>query len=328
MRNLKRRQWWAIMLPCLLSLITCLWGGKFLMAVVPAAPVALAQGLHGETTAEGNCDHSGDEPSLGGVIVVDQNEVKCGSVTAFGGTVAINGEVKGDVVAFNSDVVIAGVVDGNVEQYGGKLILKSGSYVRGNVDLYGSAWAEGTNAGVGGAFADHTSAINWLFPYSGGWGYIFWSLLFWVGLGLLLTWLLPEHVMIVRTTVVSRMKRSMMLGLLSVLLAPVVLLVLFALVLAIPLAIIIGLGLLAAWALGTTAIGWRLGEYLVNRFMPQYTSRMVHVVVGITVLVLVGSLPYIGWLIILGSGMLGLGAVFLSRFGTRLYSQPKQPLPL
>jgi hypothetical protein len=152
--------------------------------------------------------------------------------------------------------------------------------------------------------------------------------LFWVGLGLLLTWLLPEHVMIVRTTVVSRMKRSMMLGLLSVLLAPVVLLVLFALVLAIPLAIIIGLGLLAAWALGTTAIGWRLGEYLVNRFMPQYTSRMVHVVVGITVLVLVGSLPYIGWLIILGSGMLGLGAVFLSRFGTRLYSQPKQPLPL
>jgi hypothetical protein len=54
----------------------------------------------------------------------------------------------------------------------------------------------------------------------------------------------------------------------------------------------------------------------------------MQVVVGMTVLTLVGSLPYVGWLIGIGAGMLGLGAVFLSRFGTRLYSQPKQPLPL
>jgi hypothetical protein len=43
---------------------------------------------------------------------------------------------------------------------------------------------------------------------------------------------------------------------------------------------------------------------------------------------LAGSLPYIGCFISIGAGLLGLGAVFLSRFGTRLYSQPKQPLPL
>jgi len=44
--------------------------------------------------------------------------------------------------------------------------------------------------------------------------------------------------------------------------------------------------------------------------------------------VLAGSLPYIGNWISIGAGLLGLGAVFLSRFGTRLYSQPKQPLTL
>jgi hypothetical protein len=46
------------------------------------------------------------------------------------------------------------------------------------------------------------------------------------------------------------------------------------------------------------------------------------------VLVLAGSLPYIGWLLSIGAGLIGLGAVFLSRFGTRLYSQPKKPITL
>ena len=52
------------------------------------------------------------------------------------------------------------------------------------------------------------------------------------------------------------------------------------------------------------------------------------VVVGLAVLALAGSLPFIGWFVSIGAGLLGLGAVFLSRFGTRLFSQPRQPLPL
>jgi hypothetical protein len=324
MRNVKRRQWWAILLPGLLSLITCLWGGTLL---VGAIPTAMAAGFP-MTSFEGNCTNSHHEPSIGSVVVIDQNEVECGSITAFGGTVAINGAVRGNIVTFNSDVVVAGTVVGNVEQFGGKLVLRSGSNVHGNVDLYGASWAEGTNAGIAGNFTDHTDPVNLLFPYEGGLGYIFWSLLIWIALGLLLTWLLPEHVMIVRTTAVNQVKRSLPLGLLSMLLAPAVLLVLFALVLSIPLAIIVGLGLLAAWALGTVAVGWQIGEYLLERFAPQHNSRMMQVVAGLVVLVLGGSLPYIGWVIILVPGMVGLGAVFLSRFGTRLYSQPKQPLPL
>jgi len=45
-------------------------------------------------------------------------------------------------------------------------------------------------------------------------------------------------------------------------------------------------------------------------------------------LAMVTSLPYIGWLVGLGTGFVGLGAVLLSRFGTRLYSQPKQPITI
>ena len=40
------------------------------------------------------------------------------------------------------------------------------------------------------------------------------------------------------------------------------------------------------------------------------------------------SLPFIGWIVFLGTGIVGIGAVFLSRFGTRLYRRPEQPLSI
>ena len=156
----------------------------------------------------------------------------------------------------------------------------------------------------------------------------FWSLVVWTILGIALSSLLPEHVMFVRTTVTTKTRRSIIIGLLSIVLAPVLLVVLVTLILTIPLALILALGLIAAWILGTVAISWSIGEYILDAVAPKYNTRLIDVVVGLTVLVLVGSIPYIGWLISIGVGLLGLGAVFLSRFGTRLYSQPKQPLTL
>jgi hypothetical protein len=110
------------------------------------------------------------------------------------------------------------------------------------------------------------------------------------------------------------------------LLAPAVLIVLIALIIPIPLAVMIVGGLIVAWALGTIAIGWLMGEYIMQALAPRHNTRLVQVTVGLTVLVLVGSLPYIGWLVSISAGLVGLGAVFLSRFGTRLYGQPRHPL--
>src|SRR6266581_4337683 len=290
-------------------------------------PTALAAGKYLEN-APGDCKDQHHQPSFGGTVVVDTSEVVCGNLTSFGGTVAINGEVRGDVVAFNSTMVIAGTVDGNVDLYGGAVTLQNGSHVHGDIHLYGSNWIRGPGSQLDGAVIDHTKHVGWPLPERGGFSFPFWAILIWIALGMLLTSLFPEHVMLVRTTVVNKMQRSLVIGLLSILLALPVLVVLIALIFSIPLAIIVALGLIAAWALGTVAIGEIIGEYIVRTVAPQRSTRLIQVVVGLTVLVLAGSLPYIGWLISLGAGLLGLGAVFLSRFGTRLYSQPKRPLTL
>ena len=326
MRKAGRRQWFMLLLAGLLLIAAFLIGGGGELLAGITTPV-MAADRHGNDSGSA-CTSGHQEPSFGSTVVVDTSEVVCGNLTSFGGTVAINGEVRGDVVAFNSTMVIAGTVDGNVDLYGGAVTLQNGSHVHGDIHLYGSNWIRGPGSQLDGAVIDHTKHVGWPLPERGGFSFPFWAILIWIALGMLLTSLFPEHVMLVRTTVVNKMQRSLVIGLLSILLALPVLVVLIALIFSIPLAIIVALGLIAAWALGTVAIGEIIGEYIVRTVAPQRSTRLIQVVVGLTVLVLAGSLPYIGWLISLGAGLLGLGAVFLSRFGTRLYSQPKRPLPL
>ena len=143
---------------------------------------------------------------------------------------------------------------------------------------------------------------------------------------MLLIILLPEHVVFVRSTVQNKAKRSLALGILTILLAPAIMVVLIALIIPIPLAILVAVVLFAAWALGTVAIGTLIGDRLLRSIAPQHNTRLTQVIVGIALLALVGSLPLIGFISSIGAGLLGIGAVFLSRFGTRLYQPPRQPL--
>jgi len=302
-----------------------LGGGKEL--IVGMIPPAFAAGSN-VAQPHSDCTEDHHSPSFGGAVVVDTNVVECGNLTTFGGTVAINGLVRGNLTAFNSNIVIGGTVDGNIDLYGGNVVLQSSSHVHGDIHLYGGHFTRGLGAQIDGSVIDRTRSIDWLVSTNGGFRFSFWSLLIWLAIGILLTSFFPEHVMFVRTTVVNKTRRSLVIGLLSILLAPPLLIVLVALVLPIPLAIIIGLVLLVAWGLGTVAVGWLVGEYVLRKIAPQRNTRLLQIVVGLTVLVLAGSLPYIGLFISIGAGLLGLGAVFLSRFGTRLYSQPKQPLTL
>jgi hypothetical protein len=291
-----------------------------------ATPVAQAAGRSRNNSGSA-CTRNAQGPSFGSTIVIDPNEVLCGQITTFGGTVDIKGELRGNVTAFNSNVTVAGNVNGNIKLFGGTLTLANGSQIHGHIDLYAARERSEQNIQLDSTITDHTRH-PWMFFMPGEFSFPFWSLLVWLILGVVLIKLLPEHVMFVRTTAATKTGRSLLIGLLSILLAPAVLVVLIALILPIPLALILALGLIAAWALGTVAIGWIVGERIMQAIAPRHNTRLIDVVVGLAVLVLVGSLPYIGWLISIGVGLLGLGAVFLSRFGTRLYSQPKQPLTL
>ncbi len=322
MLKVGRRWQFRLTLPGLVLLVALLINGGIIVLLHANSPIAEASDGH-------DCTGTLHEPSLGGAVIVDSHEVICSNVTSFGGTTVIRGIVKGNIVSFGGNVIIAGGVEGNIYLYGGNVTLQDGTQLNGDIHLCNGQLAKGTTIQFhGNVYGCSQSIGQLLIEDGGGFGFRFWSILTWLGVGILLIVLLPEHVMLVRTTILSKMRRSFFLGLLSAFLAPVVLAILFALIVSIPLAILVALALIAAWALGIVALGWVIGDYILQRIAPQQSTRLLQVIVGLTILVLAGSLPYVGWLINIGAGMIGLGAVFLSRFGTRLYSQPRQPLTL
>lgn len=286
----------------------------------PASPAALAAG------GQNPCTSSNQRPSFGGTITVDAGYVLCSDVTNIGGTVSIQGLVRGNVLAFGSTIILNGGVNGDIKLFGGSIRFLTGSYVHGNVNLYGSRVDGEKEAHIDGTYNDHSKA-NGLFGLS-AFTLPVWFLFLMIPPGLLYTRFLPEHVMFVSATVKNQMRRSLLIGLLSVLLTPAVLLVLIALIISIPFALIVLLIVLIAWTSGTIAICWMLGEQVIHAFTARPHTRYLQVTVGVIMLAVFISLPFIGWIVFLGTGIVGSGAVFLSRFGTRLYQQPKPPLSI
>ena len=323
---------WAMLIISGLALLTVFLlsgGGQLLSWVIPSAKAAsTVQSNNAQPGGGPHCTEGHLGPSFGGTVVVDTNTVLCSAITSFGGTVAINGTVIGDVVSFGGAVVVAGTVNGTIDVYGGNVVLRTGARLYGEINLYDGRWTRGQGVELAGNVNDHTQRYNWLFPGAGGFSFPLIPLITWVALGLFLTSLLPEHVMIVRTTVMSKARRCFLLGLLSIVLAPPFIVVLITLIVSIPVAIIVALGIIAGWALGTVAAGWIVGEYVLRKLVPEKSSRPLQVAMGMTILVLLGAIPFIGWIVSIGVGLLGVGAVFLSRFGTRLYVQPRQPLTI
>jgi hypothetical protein len=282
-----------------------------------------------QTLVGAPCTYSQHGPVLGQTQIVDEHEVECGDLTLVGSTLDVRGQVRGTILAFGSNINIAGKVSGDIDLYGGMATLQSSSHVQGNINLFGGSERSEAGARLEGVINDRSQRVSfWLPGVSSGFAFPLWSIVIWVALGLVFISLLPEHVMFVRTTAAQKVRRSFLLGLLSLVLAPVILIILIALIIPIPLAILVVIGLIAAWTLGTIAIGWMMGDSIMRAVAPRHNTRVAQVTVGLTVLMLVGSLPYIGWIIGLGAGLLGLGAVLLSRFGTRLYDHPRHPLTL
>src|SRR5579859_601732 len=285
------------------------------------SPVAHASSGAASCTAS-----SQQRPSFGSTITIGAGNVLCGDVTIVGGTISVQGLMRGNILAFGSTILLDGGVSGDIRLFGGSIRFGTRYYVLGNVNLYGIRVDGEKEARIDGTFDDH-SKNNGLFGL-GAFNLPVWFLLLMIPLGLLYARFFPEHIMFVSATVKNQTRRSLMIGLLSALLAPAVLLILIALIISIPLALIVLLVLLIAWTAGTLAICWMLGEQVIRAFTSRPSTRYLQVIVGVIMLAVFISLPFFGWIVFLGTGIVGVGAVFLSRFGTRLYRRPEQPLSI
>jgi hypothetical protein len=308
-----------------------------MLLVVPVGVIHAASAFD-RIVADGETVHE-DIVIWGESLVVEEGGTVDGSVTVFGGTAVLDGHVDGDVVLFGGTASLAGSVDGDLVLLGGTLSAATSADVDGDCIAIPSIVQsvtppeapdppripEAPRARSGRSFFGAISSAAGQ------------SLIFGI-LALVAAAVLPGHLGQVSNTLSQKTAASGAVGFLT-LIASVSLIVLLSILsailmlvcigfLGIPVVIALSVGLGAALLLGWIAAGAWFGQRLAGWLKLQNRTLTVTTALGTAVLTLAVALlsampPLLGgWLWSLLAFLIacaGLGAVALTRFGTRPY---------
>lgn len=273
----------------------------------------------------------GDLAVIGGQATLETDSLVQGSVFLVGGNLVGYGEVDGDmaIVGGNANLGPSAVVTGDLITIGGN-VNRSGAIIEGDV--------------ISGEEFDVPMNFNW----SGDWdqwplvvggygrsfegrvlGYLFQSFML-AALSVLVLMFWPKQTKLVADTVVEQPLIAGALGLLTSVVAPILL---FLLIVTICLAVV-GIGgvivLVAAWVMGWIALGLEVGERLAkaaNQDWQPVVAGGLGTLIFSLVVNGIGFIPCIGWLAPFLLGAAGLGAVLMTRFGTRQYGIQVSEVP-
>jgi cytoskeletal protein CcmA (bactofilin family) len=257
---------------------------------------------------------------FGGLATLEKGSVVNGDVALTGGSLNINGEINGSITSVGGSINLSdtAVVDGDINTIGGSLNRSNQAVVKGNISSSGPGairlplnW--NLNALRNIPWYDIIHPIGSVL-----WG-IFQSLAV-AALALLVVLFMPTPTRRISNAIIAQPVIAGGLGLLTVVVAPALILLLVITILLIPLGLIGMLLLGVAFLFGWIAMGMEAGDRLADLFKVQWAPP-VSAGIGTLVLSLFSSIfvlvPCIGWVLPAVIAIVGLGGVFLTRFGTR-----------
>lgn len=297
---------------CALLLITAL-----LSVGAPSALAATQQAgdqiCTGDNLIISGGQSSGNILAFGCNVDVQRGATVYGSIADFGGNVQIAGAVNGSIATFGGNVTLAetAVVQGNVAALGGNYISAPGATVRGNATSSVSPIAPTQSV----PFNPIARMFNFRFDLLGG---IITALAF-AALGALIVIFAPNATRRVSEAAQRQPLNVAGVGCLTLIVFPILMILLLITIIGIPIALLLGLATWAAWIFGGIAIGLLAGEKILGAFKMTNILPVLAVMLGMILLMLIGQIPILGWLVSCLVGLLGLGAVVMTRFGTRAY---------
>jgi hypothetical protein len=151
----------------------------------------------------------------------------------------------------------------------------------------------------------------------------------WAALAVLLVLFLPVHTRRVSQSAINQPLIAGGLGLLTVVALPVLVLALAITILLIPVSLLVIALAALAWMFGLIALGLEVGDRLAQ-LLKQEWAPAVEAGAGTFVLILILNglqqvVPCVGWIAPAIAGMVGLGAVLLTRFGLQTYPPATAP---
>jgi hypothetical protein len=244
-----------------------------------------------------------------------------GDLVVLHGSSTVDGTVDGSLTAFDAPVTISGRVNGDVVVFNGRVELRSGANVSGDV-VSQQAPVLASGATIGGTSSRLQTRTNW---EGFGWvGRLGWWLAVSVStlvVGLVLVWLAGRGASRILEAGRTRIGPSIGLGLVVFFGLPLLAVIALVTVVGIPL----GVGLLAAllliYALGYGAGAWVLGRSIVR----GSTSWVVAFLAGWAILRVVALVPILGGLVWFAAVVVGLGALALAIWRARSDRQVTAP---
>jgi cytoskeletal protein CcmA (bactofilin family) len=268
----------------------------------------------GQVTIAGNVGRN--LTVAGGNVEIASSAVVRGGVVAAGGSVDLAAPVGGAAKIAAGTLILANRIAGNVEAAVGTLRIASKAEIDGNVSYWSGREASvSEGARIKGKMVRNVPPERpRLFPAALFAWLVFVSINFvcTLILGLLSARFLPRYHQSVIATLRERPWASLGIGFVAAVVLPVVCALLFATVLAIPLALILLLAffILLYWS-RIYAIG-RIGESILARLRPA-SSRASAFVLGLFVYYILAIIPVVGWLVVPLVILFGLGAELIAR---------------
>jgi len=285
-----------------------------------------------------------DKVVLGQSFTLKENQTLNGDLAVIGGTAFLktNSRVNGDIAIIGGVLEIDGTVTGDIQAIGGTVTLNENAVIEGSFYNFGSNLHQ-----MEGARIEGTQISNLPFDFNfekieipdtpnipleaarkttSFISKFLWAILQIIamgGLAMLVLLIAPKSTERISTAIGKQPFTHWAIGLLTAFAFPAVILVCLITIIFIPLGLIGMMALTVALTYGWIALGYEIGRRIFGS--KSNLSPALIAGLGTIILSLVGrviwEIPCIGWLLVSTLSMFGLGAIILTRVGTRDYPE-------
>jgi len=331
--------------------ITKILTAVLILAALLFSPVnVLAQ----TPTSEPGTTTNGDKLVLGDTYRLESGDKLIGNLAVIGGTATLEegSSMTGDVILTGGTMTLSGTVNGGFLAIGGAINIEDTAVINGNISLIGATIKKSPLAEINGEiteqapkffdfdlsnpdgldipFAKQRNALEKMLQAS-------LQALAMAALAVILGLLFPQQIKRVAAAANKEPLITGGVGILTLVIAPVVLVLLAITVILIPVSVLaalfLGLTVMYGWVSIGQEVGQRLAELFKTSWHPSIAAGIGTLLLGL-VTGFANLIPCIGWLFGFLVALFGLGAVVISRFGSSKYADkmvkavmPSAPIP-
>lgn len=312
------------------------------LALLLAAPAAAQGGQPGrlvlgaQYTLESGERMVGDLAVIGGQAVIEEGATVDGDVVVMGGALAVSGRIDGDIAIFGGavDLTNSAVVDGDIVTLGGSVSQAPGAEITGEIKEGGAVDIPGLRnlpiapgVVVPRIFTPEpdirTSPGQWLLRALLAFlRMVMWTLAI-TAMALVVALLYPKGIERMGRTGIEQPAMVFLTGFISWILGLALVAIMAITICLLPVALLLALALLVAALLSWIVAGWVIGRKLLALFSIKNPTVVLETVVGTLLFTIVyfllSFIPCMNFILGVLIGSFGLGAIVLTRLGTRPY---------